>query len=110
MSIILKNPFSLFVHLPGLTFHAEQILISLVAVAATMILMLIAILKTDWNKRGKTLLLSTYFGSIVITGIYFNSWPIFELQAIITVCLILFPIIVVSLNYFLFRKYFRIKK
>lgn len=111
MRVIIKNPFLLLGFIPAFAFaHGEEILFSFFAIAIVMIFMIVAIKKTNWNRKGKVLLLTTYLASIVITQLYFYDWPALQYQTIITACTILIPFIVVSVNYFLFDKYFKIKK
>jgi hypothetical protein len=106
-----KYSFLLLLLIPAFAFaQSGQILVSMFAIGITILLVVIAITKTKWNKKGKALLLITYFASLVITNLYFSGWPVLKYQVIITLCIILIPIIVIAVNYYLFNNYFKIEK
>lgn len=81
---------------------------ALFAIVVAMAITIAAIIKSRWNARGKALLLTTYLVSIVITQLYF--WDLLRHILLVASCLILIPIIVVGVNFYLFDKYFRARK
>jgi hypothetical protein len=98
-------PSSALAHGGGLT---SETWISLAVIAVTMVAMITAIVKSKWNRNGKTLLLATYLVSVVITHVYL--WSIIQDLRIVTACLVFIPIIVVAVNYWMFDNYFRAGK
>ena len=86
--------------------HGEEVILTLFSQVIVLILVLIVIGITNWKVKGKLLLILLYILSIFLTELLVFRIPYFQNEILITILLLVLPIFVICLSYFMLKQKF----